>query len=79
MRRIFAVLAGRPDNYTYLQSSRAAYEAFAKEGQEAMFSPGITKHRRGHFPAVNVGVTCGNGLGEPANLKAEKHMVAATP
>ncbi|KAG6895497.1 hypothetical protein C0992_000997 [Termitomyces sp. T32_za158] len=70
--QVFAVLAGQPDPKTgYDKACCLAYEAIAQEGQNAHFTDAEMNHCRGHFPAVNVGVTMGLGATYPTNLNCE--------
>ncbi|KAF8073678.1 hypothetical protein FPV67DRAFT_1410146 [Lyophyllum atratum] len=72
--RIFAVLAGQmADDPTYAESCELAYEAMMYEGQEAHFTAAELNHRRGDFPAVNVGITMGLGATYPTNLGVGTH------
>ncbi|GLB38703.1 hypothetical protein LshimejAT787_0505680 [Lyophyllum shimeji] len=72
--RIFAVLAGQAaDDATYAESCWQAYEAITAEGRDATFSYAETHHRRGDFPAVNVGTTMGLGATYPTNRNNNAH------
>ncbi|KAG6809553.1 hypothetical protein H0H92_015830 [Tricholoma furcatifolium] len=66
--RIFAVLAGQPNDPSYEESCRLATEAIMQEGRNATFTQSELNHKRGNFPAVNVGVTMGLGATYPTNL-----------
>lgn len=66
--RIFLVLAGRPDDPSYLAAADDAHDLLAREGRTANFRPDTTSHRRGDFPVLNVGVTHGMGTGRPVYL-----------
>ncbi|KAG6825793.1 hypothetical protein H0H92_002431 [Tricholoma furcatifolium] len=66
--RIFAVLVGQPDDPSYAESCRLASEAIMEEGHNATFSQAELNHKRGAFPAVNIGVTMGLGATYPTNL-----------
>ena len=48
--------------------------AFIKEqGELTQFEPGEMFHRRGHFPAVNFGISQGNGKAEATTLNTGRH------
>ncbi|KAF8814950.1 hypothetical protein BYT27DRAFT_7062848, partial [Phlegmacium glaucopus] len=66
--RVFLVLAGRPSDQGYVDAADAAYQLLAKEGIGANFAFDQVSHRRGRFPALNVGVTHGNGTLQPTYL-----------
>ncbi|KAG6851995.1 hypothetical protein C0991_004349, partial [Blastosporella zonata] len=70
---IFAVLAGQPDSVSYAEACRLAYETIMEEGKAADFSNAQLHHKRGDFPAVNIGVTMGLGATYPTNLQTGKH------
>ncbi|KAG6809119.1 hypothetical protein H0H92_001475, partial [Tricholoma furcatifolium] len=72
--QIFAVLIGQPDDPSYAESCRLATEAIMEEGRSATFSPAELNHKRGAFPAVNVGVTMGLGATYPTNLAHSSMM-----
>jgi hypothetical protein len=55
-----------------LAADRAA-NAIQSEGKGAKFSQAEVKHRRGHFPAIAVGISSGNGQTVPERLKHERH------
>ncbi|KAF8056168.1 hypothetical protein FPV67DRAFT_1431887 [Lyophyllum atratum] len=72
--RVFAVFVGRPSNDpTYRESCQRAYNVIMREGAQAKFSKSETTHRRGDFPALNVGVTMGLGATYPTNLDNGPH------
>lgn len=71
---MFAVLVGRPANDpTYLQDCGRAFEAISRAGESANFRPEEKRHRRGCFPAINVGVSHGNGTTAPCQLSNGPH------
>ncbi|KAF8076820.1 hypothetical protein FPV67DRAFT_1406050 [Lyophyllum atratum] len=67
--RVFGCAVGRPQDPTFEKSCQLAYEAIMEEGRNTAFSYAEINHRRGSFPAVNVGVTMGPGARYPTNLK----------
>ncbi|KAG6905636.1 hypothetical protein DXG01_001482 [Tephrocybe rancida] len=71
--RIFACLVGHPDNLSYLESCQLAYKAIMEEGRNTNFSHDKMHHKRGDFPAVNIGVTMGLGATYPMNLRTGPH------
>ncbi|KAF8059499.1 hypothetical protein FPV67DRAFT_1424580 [Lyophyllum atratum] len=72
-RRIFATMIGRPNDPGWAVSCQRAFEAIQREGGAAAFTTQERDHRRGKFPAVNVGVTYGKGTTQPVNLKRGAH------
>lgn len=71
--RIVGAMCAPPDWITYPLARQRALNKILQEGQGASFSASEKKHRRGRFPAVNVGVTYGNGATEAINLKNSNH------
>lgn len=71
--RIFAVLAGRPTGSSYLAACDAVYNLLEIEGKNAPFTPKELSHRRGDYPALNVGVTHGMGTLRPTLLDTRPH------
>ncbi|KAJ7855766.1 hypothetical protein B0H14DRAFT_2579227 [Mycena olivaceomarginata] len=75
--RIFAVLAGQPNNASWRAAVGRAYESIKKEGSDAHFPAAMCRHRRGLFAAVTVGLGYGKGQRTPAwiNNKQRTPMV----
>lgn len=71
--KIFAVAVGRPDDAAYDAAYEEAYAAMLKAGQEGAFTEEELSHRRGEFPAVNVGISYGHGAQAPHNLRTHHH------
>lgn len=71
--RVIAVLAGRPSDSSYTEAADRAFEAMVCEGRAAGFGSDVPKHRRGAFPALNTGVSYGEGQQQPAFLNTGKH------
>lgn len=71
--RVVAVLAGRPSDGSFIKAADSAFQAMLREGNTAGFGPGGVKHRRGLFPALNVGISYGKGQQQPAPLKTGRH------
>jgi hypothetical protein len=74
--RILASLAGQPSDDTYHEDTWKAHEAIQRAGQSMKFSQKETCHRRGNFPAKNVGVSYGMGQVEPDNVSCGIHKEA---
>ncbi|KAJ7674277.1 hypothetical protein B0H14DRAFT_3537466 [Mycena olivaceomarginata] len=64
--RIFAVLAGQPNDASWRAAVGRAYDSIKKEGSDAHFPPAMCRHRRGLFAAVTVGLGYGKGQRTPA-------------
>ncbi|KAG6826235.1 hypothetical protein H0H92_000619 [Tricholoma furcatifolium] len=71
--RVFAVLVGQPDCPGYAAACTGAYDAIAQEAGKERFNDNETHHKRGDFPAVNVGVTMGPGSHRPSNVQSGAH------
>ncbi len=65
---IVAVMAGQPHDLTYSAACMNAYDQIVAEGEGANFRQ-ASKHHRGTFPAVNVGISYGKGQKVPACLQ----------
>ncbi|KAK7032457.1 hypothetical protein VNI00_013015 [Paramarasmius palmivorus] len=68
--RIIAVLCGRPDSDGFRRAMDGVYNSIMAEGSSAPFGD-QAGHRRGGFPAFNVGCTMGMGSSEPVALNNE--------
>jgi hypothetical protein len=62
------VLAGNPRKPTYDANCAAACQSIMEAGRSSLFSDKHKLHRRGNFPAANVGITHGKGTTEPISL-----------
>ncbi|KAJ3574504.1 hypothetical protein NP233_g1720 [Leucocoprinus birnbaumii] len=71
--RDVAVLAGRPDDDSYVESCNHVFELMSQEAAKAGFTTKEKRHPRGRFPVVNAGVIYGKGTTEPVNLKLGRH------
>lgn len=71
--KIFAVAVGSPNDEGYARACDDAYQAIYLAGQTEVFKEEEVSHRRGQFPALNVGVSYGHGPDRPHNLKMYKH------
>lgn len=72
-KRVFVVGVGQPRDSTYAISARRSHNLILEEGRSACFKPEERHHRRGNFPAVNVGITYGKGTKSPVNLRHDRH------
>ncbi len=66
--RIVAVMAGQPHNTTYSAACMDAYNEIMAEGEGTNFCC-ASKHHRGAFPALNVGISYGKGKKVPTHLQ----------
>ncbi|KAJ7186303.1 hypothetical protein GGX14DRAFT_581151 [Mycena pura] len=71
--RIFAVLAGQPDNHEWRAAVLRTYDAIKQEGAAADFPTDMWRHRRGLFAAINVGLSYGKGLTAPTSLDTKTY------
>jgi hypothetical protein len=71
--RIFAVLAGQPDNSEWRAAVCCAYDFIKAEGLGACFPAAMRKHRRGLYAAINVGLGYGKGQRAPAWMDNKEH------
>ncbi|KAJ7200511.1 hypothetical protein GGX14DRAFT_400506 [Mycena pura] len=69
--RIFAALAGQPDNHEWRTAVSRAYDVVKQEGAAAKFPADMRKHRRGLFAVINVGLSYGKGHKAPTQLDAK--------
>lgn len=67
------MLVGQPKDTNYAAAADAAFESIIEEGKAASFTPKESAHRRGAFPAINVGVTHGKGTLAPVYLNNNRH------
>ncbi|KAJ7755945.1 hypothetical protein B0H16DRAFT_1458465 [Mycena metata] len=71
--RIIAVLAGQPDNVSYRAATFLAFEAIRNASNTARFPADMRKHRRGLFPAINIGLSYGKGQSTPCWLNNKEY------
>ncbi|KAJ7803081.1 hypothetical protein B0H14DRAFT_3487824 [Mycena olivaceomarginata] len=71
--RIFAVLAGQPDNDRWRRAVSRAYGFIKAEGMGADFPAAMRKHRRGLFAAINIGLGYGKGQRLPTWMDNKQH------
>lgn len=62
------VLVPPPADPTFADSGQRIFELLSKTGKTAKLSKDQKIHRRGNFPAINVGLTYGQGNKKPTNL-----------
>ncbi|KAJ6599944.1 hypothetical protein DFH09DRAFT_1303296 [Mycena vulgaris] len=66
--RIIVVLAGQPHDPKYRNAAEAVFTTLVEEAASARFPPEISKHRRGPFPALNVGLAYSKGQRVPSRM-----------
>ncbi|KAF8969306.1 hypothetical protein BDZ97DRAFT_1915275 [Flammula alnicola] len=71
--RIVAVLISKPNDHTYEIAATRACNTILREGSMASFQKHEVQHKRGRFPAINVGLKYGGGPTEPIKLKNGQH------
>ncbi|KAJ3568656.1 hypothetical protein NP233_g5573 [Leucocoprinus birnbaumii] len=64
---VFGALAGRPNDEEWLAACDRLYDAMASEASQVQFDDKYYTHR-GEFPAINVGLTPGQGSKYPHNI-----------
>lgn len=69
------VLAGRPDDPSYVAAADAAAHLMYEESSRAGFSASEAHHRRGDFPALATGISYGQGQKVPTNLVNHRHAL----
>ncbi|TRM56365.1 hypothetical protein BD626DRAFT_575763 [Schizophyllum amplum] len=72
--RVFAVLAGQPDDASWTGAHQNLADEIRKCESHVNFPAQASDHRRGRFGAQAYGVSHGGGQTEPANLKHGKAM-----
>lgn len=65
---------GQPADSTYRDAAARVHEAMMTEADKAVFKRSQTQHARGHFPAINVGITHGVGTTSPLILSQGDHQ-----
>lgn len=68
------MLAGRPHDPTFVRAATSAFEFIRANANMETFSKLEAKHRRGHFPALAIGISHGNGQGFPKRLRTGVHV-----
>jgi hypothetical protein len=71
--RVFAVLAGKPNDATYDKATLSFAAQMSKEAAEIPHNAAEMQHKRGSFLAVNVGIFHGLGTRRPTNLDTGRH------
>uniref|UniRef100_A0A8H7Y2A8 Uncharacterized protein n=1 Tax=Psilocybe cubensis TaxID=181762 RepID=A0A8H7Y2A8_PSICU len=70
--RIFMVLAGRPKDPAYERATEEAFDLLREAGHTTVFTHKDYSENRGHYPALNIGVTHGVGTHSPLN-RVQRH------
>ncbi len=71
--RVIGACVGPPDVAEWPEVHRAAFEKVNAEREQATFTKDERKHRRGRFPAINVGISMGMGPDRPGVLELGSH------
>lgn len=71
--RVIGACVGPPDAAQWPDVHRRAFEKLSAEAAHAHFARKERIHRRGRFPAINVGISMGMGPSDPSNLDLGKH------
>lgn len=69
--RVYAAAAGRPNDPSFDDDHAEVCNAMLAAGQATAFNNQQLHHKRGDFPAINVGVTHGRGTTEPKFLRID--------
>ncbi|KAF8190098.1 hypothetical protein BJ912DRAFT_850297 [Pholiota molesta] len=72
-QRICIVFAGRPDDDAYVAACTKVFALMEEAGKAAGLDGPPEPHRRGHFAAINVGISHGKGTVHPVNLDNGQH------
>ena len=70
---IIGACVGPPDVAEWPDVHRAVFEKVNAEREQATFAKEERKHRRGRFPAINVGISMGTGPSHPGVLELGSH------
>lgn len=71
--RAIGACVGSLKGCDYPNVHRRAFKALIAGGKKAQFTKGQRSHRRGRYPAVNVGISMGMGPDAPVNLEQGKN------
>ncbi|TEB27705.1 hypothetical protein FA13DRAFT_1712421 [Coprinellus micaceus] len=71
--RIFMVLVGCPQDNSWTESCMGAFHAMENARDKLILEVLEVHHRQGVFPAINVGISYGQGPKKPHNLDNEPH------
>lgn len=68
---VFVLLAGRPDDQSYLGDLKSLKGAMADSRDKLKFGEGSQTHRRGEYPTLSTGISYGGGskVGSPPALQ----------
>ncbi|KAJ3502793.1 hypothetical protein NLJ89_g8723 [Agrocybe chaxingu] len=72
-KKVFGAVVGQPKGDSWREAVEAVTQLMLKEGAQANFAHKEQHHRRGHFPATNVGTTHSQSSEEPFNLNNGQH------
>ncbi|KAH6907642.1 hypothetical protein BKA70DRAFT_1223452 [Coprinopsis sp. MPI-PUGE-AT-0042] len=76
--KVFAVLVAAPNDPTYRSACAKVADVLESHGRSGKFTNEELRHKCGTFPAVNVGISYGQGSVKPGNLRnKDPRMVAA--
>lgn len=76
--RLLTVLAGQPQDQTYVEATKEAHRALMKQGEAyRQIDKGRStwKNRRGGYDLLGCGMTHGNGTTKPINLSIKKRLL----
>ena len=68
LRRVIAILAGRPKDDQWREHMQQGAEALEDARQQGSFSPSAGSHRRGDFFCLRSGLSHGGGQTRPTNV-----------
>ncbi|KAF9527051.1 hypothetical protein CPB83DRAFT_753067, partial [Crepidotus variabilis] len=73
LKRVVAVLVAKAGGDGYDEATNEVFEMLKGLGAGASFSEKETRHLRGQFPAINVGISMGPGGTEPMRVSVKSH------
>ncbi|KAF9529559.1 hypothetical protein CPB83DRAFT_852309 [Crepidotus variabilis] len=73
LKRVAVVLVGKINQESYQNATKEVFEGMEACGASAYFSDSESKHKRGKFPAVNVGISLGPGGTKPMRVSVGGH------
>lgn len=77
-KKTFALLVAPPDDDEYRKACTDAHDLLHSWREKGVFTADELDHKRGAFPAVNIGVSYGQGSQQPGNLKNRDQAMAAS-
>ncbi|KAK0493024.1 hypothetical protein EDD18DRAFT_1079047, partial [Armillaria luteobubalina] len=72
---VFAVLAGRPDDPTYVEACDSMFEAMMESKAAGIRPKSKQAHRRGLHSTVNYGLSYGKGQPQPSMLNVDNNYI----